>query len=180
MGKRHIDVRILPSSFYDRRTAIVARELLGKILRVRDNRVWRSGLILETEAYVRNDPANHAFQGPNKRNQSMFKGPGTVYVYKIHRAHCVNAVTRRGEAVLIRAVQPLENFIGAADGPGKLCRAMNITRIHDGMSFTGSSIQILDSPIARLHVSISTRVGVTKAKERLLRFFVNETVRVVS
>jgi DNA-3-methyladenine glycosylase len=175
MGKRHFDVRILPLRFYDRRTAIVARELLGKILRVKDNRVWRAGLILETEAYVRNDPANHAFQGLNKRNQSMFKGPGTVYVYKIHRVHCVNAVTRRGEAVLIRAIRPLENITGAADGPGKLCRAMNITRSrHDGRMLTGSEIQILDYPTDKLQISISKRVGVTKAKERMLRFFVKD------
>ncbi len=128
---------------------------------------------MEAEAYVRNDPANHAFHGPNKRNQSMFKGPGTVYVYKIHRVHCVNAVTRRGEAVLIRAIRPLENITVAADGPGKLCRAMSITRsVHDGMSFVGSRIQILDNSIDHLQVSISKRVGVTKAKERMLRFFV--------
>ena len=161
--------------FYDRRTTVVARELLGKILRVRDDRVWRSGVILETEAYVSNDPANHAFHGPNKRNQSMFKGAGTVYVYKIHSVHCVNVVTRRGEAVLIRAIRPLENITVTADGPGKLCRAMNVTHVHDGMSFTGSRIQTLDNPTAQLHVSISRRVGVTKAKERMLRFFVSET-----
>ena len=101
--------RALPASFYNRQTATVAKDLLGKVLRVRDNGAWRSGVIIETEAYVKNDPANHAFRGPNKRNQSMFKAPGTAYVYRIHQVCCVNAVTRPGEAVLIRAAQPLEN-----------------------------------------------------------------------
>src|SRR5713226_90896 len=100
---------VLPRRLYERNTAIVGRELLGKILRVRDGHVWRSGVIVEDEAYVDDDPASHAYQGPNRCNQSMFKEPGTVYVYRIHQVYCVNAVTRKGEAVLIRSLEPLEN-----------------------------------------------------------------------
>ncbi len=164
-------VKVLPASFYDRRTTTVAKELLGKVLRVRANRIWRSGVILETEAYVRNDPANHAFHGPKKRNESMFKGPGTAYVYSIHQVCCVNAVTRRGEAVLIRAIQPLENITLRTDGPGRLCRALNITTgIHDGKSLTGAHIQVIEGHKHPFAVSVSKRIGVTKGKNRLLRF----------
>jgi DNA-3-methyladenine glycosylase len=168
--------RILPVDFYDRDTARVARELLGKVLRAKDGRVWRSGMILESEAYVNNDPANHAFRGPNKRNQSMFKGPGTAYVYSIHRVHCVNAVTQKGEAVLIRSLRPFRNVTLPTKGPGRLCRALKITRDkHDGLSLTGNQIQILDHEThSSGKVSVSKRIGVTKGKEELLRFLLAE------
>ena len=168
-------LHVLPEAFYDRETAIVARELLGKALRVKDELVWRSGVIVETEAYVDNDQANHAFRGPNRRNQSMFKGPGTVYVYTMHGVHCVNAVTRLGEAVLIRAVQPLKNVTSSTAGPGRLCRALGITKSkHDGLSLTGAQIQIISYDARPRKVFVSRRVGLSKGKERLLRFFTED------
>jgi DNA-3-methyladenine glycosylase len=127
---------------------------------------------VETEAYVGNDPANHAYRGPNRRNQSMFKEPGTVYVYPIHRVHCVNVVTRRGEAVLIRALEALSNVAGSTSGPGRLCRALNITRRkHDGLSSTGPEIQIINHDCGPFEISVSKRIGISKAKEMPLRFF---------
>ena|SRR5437867_10822530 len=164
---------VLPRRFYARNTAVVGRELLGKVLRVRDDDVWRSGVIVEDEAYVDGDPANHAYMGPNRRNGSMFKGPGTVYVYKIHRVNCVNAVTREAEAVLIRSLQPLENASLPTNGPGRLCRALGITREkHDGLSLTGGEIQIVDHDFGGVEVGVSERIGITKARELALRFFV--------
>src|SRR6058998_469763 len=102
--------KVLPIKFYSRATLSVARDLLGKVLRVRDGRTWRSGYIVEDEAYLRDDPACHSYNGLTKRNQSMFKGPGTAYIYRIHQVHCINAVTRPGEAVLIRAIEPIQNI----------------------------------------------------------------------
>ena len=170
-----IVVQVLPLEFYDRRTTTVAKELLGKILRVRGDQRWRSGVILETEAYVRNDPANHAFHGATNRNRSMFKGPGTAYVYRIHQVYCVNAVTKSGEAVLVRSVRPLEKHSLPIDGPGRLCRALGITKSkHDGKSLTGRDIQIADSQIRSRKVSVSRRIGVTKGKNRLLRFLASD------
>ena len=166
--------QVLPASFYDRETAAVAKDLLCKVLRVRKGRIWRSGVITETEAYVKNDPANHAFHGPNMRNQSMFKGPGTAYVYSIHRVYCVNAVTRRGEAVLIRSIQPMKNIRLRSDGPGRLCRALMITRSkHDGESLLGPEIQMIHGNDRPFKVSASKRIGVTKGKDKMLRFTVS-------
>jgi len=87
---------------------------------------------VETEAYVRGDPANHAFRGPTPRNRSMFDAPGTLYVYRIHQVVCANLVARRGEAVLLRAGAPLPNAPGNASGPGRLCRYLGITIEDDG------------------------------------------------
>ena len=80
-------------------------------------------------------------------------------------------MTRKGEAVLIRAVQPLEKVTLRADGPGRLCRALRITRRkHDGCSLTGADIQILQGNSEPVEALVSRRIGITKAKNRLLRF----------
>jgi len=89
--------------FFARPAARLARELLGATLTVRFGPVRRSVRIVETEAYVRGDPASHAYRGPTERNRSMFSSPGTLYVYRIHQVVCANLVARRGEAVLVRA-----------------------------------------------------------------------------
>ena len=165
--------RLLPLTFYDRDTVAVATDLLGKVLRVRRRGGWKSGVIVEDEAYLRGDPANHAYRGRNRRNQSMFKGPGTLYVYSIHGVHCLNVVTRPGEAVLIRALEPLENISLPTNGPGKLCRALGITRdAHDGLTVAGPEIQIVDGGHRTFELGTSSRIGVTTAKGLPLRFFV--------
>ena len=169
--------KVLPAEFYSRDTLSVARDLLGKVLRVRDGRTWRSGYIVEDEAYLRNDPACHSYDGPTKRNQSMFKEPGTAYVYRIHQVYCINAVTRRGEAVLIRAVEPIQNIRSATNGPGRLCNALGITRDkHDGRSFVESKdLQIVrNGEFAEFELGVSTRVGISRAMDEPYRFYVED------
>jgi len=164
---------VLSRSFYDRDTVLVARELLGKLIVVeRDKR--RAARIVETEAYVTGDPANHAFRGQTKRNKSMFKDPGTLYVYAVHAQNCMNTVTKRGEAVLIRAAQPIEDVTGRTSGPGLLCRAMGITREDDGKSLLRCEISIVDDGYRPVSIASSPRVGVTRWKDRHLRFFIKD------
>jgi len=86
---------------------------------------------VETEAYLRDDPACHAFNGPTQRNMSMFGEPGTAYVYRIHQVFCVNAVTEKGEAVLIRA-----SLIGTQTEPKMLPPG----RIRQNLALTVSEI----------------------------------------
>src|SRR5260370_2826789 len=103
------------------------------------------GRIVETEAYIWNDPAAHAFVGKTKRNSVLFGPVGHAYVYFIYGMHyCVNAVTGqegKGEAVLIRALEPLqgisvmqkrphmEKLSLLCNGPAKLTEALAITRL---------------------------------------------------
>ena len=166
--------RTLPEAFYARDTVLVARELLGKVLRVRDGRLLRSGMIVEDEAYLKDDPANHAYRGPNRRNRSMFGSPGTAYVYTLHRVHCMNVVTQVAEAILIRAIQPLRNAAPPTDGPGKVSRALRITRErHDGVRVTGPDIEIRDEGLGPFDVATSPRIGVTRAQELPLRYYIS-------
>lgn len=164
---------VLPTAFYDRDTVAVARDLLGKVLRVQDGARWRAGRIVEVEAYVANDPANHAYRGQTRRNRSMFQGPGTLYVYAIHGVDCVNLVTRHGEAVLIRALEPMEGVEGATDGPGKLCRTLGVTRgVHDGLAATGPKVEVVDSDAPSFGIGVSERIGVSRARALPLRFYI--------
>lgn len=161
----------LGRSFFDRPTARVARELLGARLAVRDVGTVARVRLVETEAYVRADPANHAHGGSTRRNRSMFGPPGTLYVYRIHQVVCANLVTRRGEAVLLRAGEPETPGLANPSGPGRLCRALGITIADDGTDATRGSRFVLRAPSAPTGpVLRGPRVGIRRAAERPLRF----------
>jgi DNA-3-methyladenine glycosylase len=162
-------------AFFDRPTRSVARDLLGAELCVRGPEGNRTVRLVEVEAYLRNDPASHAYRGPTPRNRSMFGPPGTVYVYRIHQVVCVNLVTRPGEAVLLRAGEPLSDPTSNPSGPGRLCRVLGITMADDGTSVVGRSrisVKTPASAIRRGPVVRSPRVGISRATERRLRFSV--------
>ncbi len=101
----------LSRSFYLQPTLQVAQELLGKYFIRRIGKNLLIGKIVEVEAYRSNDPASHSFRGKTNRNSVMFYEGGHLYVYFTYGMHfCANIVTGKegiGEAVLIRAVEPL-------------------------------------------------------------------------
>jgi DNA-3-methyladenine glycosylase len=180
----------LPRSFYDRPTKIVARELLGKALIRQVAGEWLGGRIVETEAYLpENDLACHASRGITASNASMFASPGTLYVYPIHAKHCLNVVTEakgRGGAVLIRALEPIwgidamKAIRGYDDprrltrGPGMLCQALQIDRRCDGIHLTDHQEIVIAvcRPQGCLEVIATPRIGISKAKNAMLRYVV--------
>src|SRR5947209_12159155 len=106
---------ILPQTFYAQETVRVAKHLLGCYLVHLEGEATTLGRIVETEAYLVNDPASHAFIGQTPRNSVMFGPVGHAYVYFIYGMHsCVNTVTGQvgtGEADLIRALVPMEGNV---------------------------------------------------------------------
>lgn len=185
---------MLPVSFFARPVETVAQELLGTVMVSAVRGTVTAGRIVETEAYLgRDDPASHGYQlRRNARNQSLYRPPGTWYVYLSYGMHwCANLVCQVdgiGAAILVRALEPLEGLErmrkrrgGVADrllasGPGKLCQALAITRSLDGALMPKSAVSVLSGGLrADERVQVTPRVGITKASDWLLRFTVAES-----
>jgi DNA-3-methyladenine glycosylase len=160
--------RILPRIYFNRPTLTVARSLIGKYLvRAIDGRIF-AGKIVEVEAYVGpEDKACHASKGRTQRTDVMFGPGGVAYVYLIYGMyHCLNVVTEREEfpsAVLIRSVEIDGELI---DGPGRLCRALQIDRRLNRVDLTtGESIWFEDRGVLvkKADVRAHPRIGVDYA-----------------
>ncbi len=159
---------ILPVTFYERPTLLVARSLLGRYL-VRETATGRrAGRIIEVEAYVGpEDRACHASKGRTKRTDVMFGPPGRAYVYLVYGMyHCLNVVTERLDypaAVLVRAV---EHESGLVDGPGRVCRFFEIDldlNRHDLTRGQGLWIEDRGERVLRAQIATSPRIGVDYA-----------------
>jgi DNA-3-methyladenine glycosylase len=173
-----IQRRVLPRIYFNRPTLTVARSLIGKYLvRVIDGRIL-AGKIVEVEAYVGSqDRACHAAKGRTQRTEVMFGPAGVAYVYLIYGMyHCLNVVTERAEfpsAVLIRAIELNGKLI---DGPGRLCRALEIDRRLNRVDLTiGASLWFEDrgGVVGRGTVGAYPRIGVDYAgtwAKKLWRF----------
>lgn len=171
----------LPRAFYDRDTVEVAHALLGKYLVHVCAGVPRVGRIVEVEAYLGpHDLAAHSARGLTPRTRVMFGPPGHAYVYLIYGMHhCVNVVTQAeglASAVLLRAVEPVANIEGRTQGPGLLCRAMEIDRRLNGHDLLSDDFHVATAPgAARFAIVKRPRIGVDYAgiwAKRLLRFYV--------
>lgn len=186
----------LTKDFYQQDTITVARKLLGAYLVHESEWGITSGRIVETEAYLWGDPACHAYRRQTKRNATMFGPPGHAYVYQIYGLHhCINVVTAPvgvGEAVLIRALQPIDGIElmqrrrGMAEikklcnGPGKLVQAMGITRAMDGISLLTSACYIISPATFPEHqqpfdIVTTTRIGITQGTDLPYRYYIAQS-----
>lgn len=186
-------MELLTQDFYNRDTVAVARDLLGKqLVRVLADGTRLVCRITETEAYVgRMDKACHAYNYKRTpRTETLFAPPGTAYIYLIYGMyHCLNFVTEPEEepcAVLIRGGQAAanediiakkrfgcnlselnasqrKNFL---NGPGKLCRGLDLTRAQNGLDLTdpGSDLYVCAGPAPRA-IRVGKRIGIDYAQE---------------
>jgi len=189
----------LPRSFYEPTARLVAPQLLGHFLFRNTAQGSGGGAIVETEAYLADDPASHGFAGQTERNRSMYGPPGRAYVYFIYGNHfCVNAVCRPSgcaEAILIRAIEAtwgeawmrqnrkVSDPRQLTNGPAKLCAALHIDRKLDGADLCDvhSPLYIATNPDRETFLTergamiTSTRVGISRAADRPLRFYLKQS-----
>jgi DNA-3-methyladenine glycosylase len=142
------------------------------------NDVFRARIV-ETEAYVGpHDLAAHSSKGRTKRTEVMFGPAGHAYVFFIYGTYemfnIVAAEVDDAQAVLIRAAEPLDGWEADLSGPGKLARAMRITRADNGRDLTGDLLHLLPRRRGPTRIERSPRIGVDYAgiwKDEPLRFF---------
>ena len=187
----------LPIEFYDRKDVVqIAVDLLGKILITKFDGITTSGKIVETEAYIGlTDKASHSFGGKRTvRNEYMYAAPGIAYVYICYGMHHLfNVVTNKKnipDAVLIRAVEPLEGIetmlkrtgkikldYTLTKGPGNMGKALGLSKTHSGANLLSDKIFICNDNICltKHEIGESKRIGVESAGAAALypyRFFI--------
>jgi DNA-3-methyladenine glycosylase len=176
---------VLQRGFYERDPALVARELLGKLLILES----QGGVVVETEAYYGlEDPASRAYRGMKDYNRLMWGEPGRVFIYNVHRYWMLNIVAHEDGgvgAVLIRALEPTHGvavMMGnrpvrdarqLTSGPGKLTVALDIDRRLMGADVTrpDSDIRVLEHGRG-FDIGTSNRIGVRVDLDEELRFYV--------
>lgn len=182
-----------PRAFFLAPSPVLARRLLGCVLTSDAPGGLCSGIIVETEAYTREDPASHSRMGPTARNRPMFEGGGLAYVYFVYGMHCCFNVTAGGpgdgEAVLVRAVEPLDGLDAMmqrrgtrevrllASGPGRLCSAMGIGLGISGTDLSSGPVRVLarTPELSPRSIASSPRIGVRAAADRPWRFYVRDS-----
>jgi DNA-3-methyladenine glycosylase len=164
--------------------------LLGKhLVRVKGEHSM-VGRIVEVEAYRgSDDPASHAFHGRTLRNAAMFGEPGHAYIYFTYGNHyCLNITTQRfgtPGAVLIRAIEPMRGMDvmkrlrphvsdqDLTNGPGKLTKALGIDGSLNQTDMTiHGALFVEDSEQRAFKIKKSTRIGISRGKSRLWRFYI--------
>ena len=185
--------------FYMRDAVTVGKDILGKIIvkKTADGRIM-SGRITEVEAYMgTTDKASHSYGGRRtKRTEVMYKEGGYSYVFLIYGMYeCFNVTAGREgdpQAVLIRGVEPLENKNlmwekrkvkkekDISNGPGKLTKALGITREDNGADLTeGENLWLEDDGYKVKDIIETTRIGIDYAEEDVLkpwRFYIKDSI----
>jgi DNA-3-methyladenine glycosylase len=169
-------------------TTALARYLIGKVIVRKLGAGLLAARIVETEAYLRDDAACHAFRGMTERNRALFLERGHAYVYLCYgTSFMLNVASQNagiGEGVLLRAAEPLSGAQqmrrsrahvreqDLARGPGRLAAALRIDRRFDGVDLCRDATLWLGSDgYAARELKASVRIGITKAADLKLRFY---------
>ncbi|MTD42330.1 DNA-3-methyladenine glycosylase [Erwinia sp. CPCC 100877] len=146
--------------FNTKSTEEIAQFLLGMYLEHETEAGTLAGYIVDAEAYLGpEDEAAHSFGLRNTpRLKAMYDEPGTIYLYTMHTHLILNMVTQekgRPQGVMIRALEPVKGIARMAEnrkgrsgfelsnGPGKLVRALGITKELYGQSIFNSTLRIV-------------------------------------
>jgi DNA-3-methyladenine glycosylase len=188
---KHHGYDVLARARLPRDTVELARHLIGKIVARETPDGVLSGRIVETEAYPVGDAAGHAYRGETPRTHALFLSRGHAYVYLAYgMSYMLNVSSEAagvGAGVLIRALEPLsgivimqrnrhaQNLRDLARGPGRLAAAFAIDRRLDGIDLCRvGPLWLARDLCGTLEVAASTRIGLSQATRRLLRFYARD------
>ena len=183
-------MQTLQREFYNRKTDLVARELLGKILVRRLGDELLGGIIVETEAYFGgNDPASRAFHGMKEYNRVMFEEPGRLFIYNVHKYWMLNVIAHSDGVggILIRAIEPtmsieamrknrpVKQLRDLTSGPGKLTIALGVDKSLNGVNVTSTSspVYLLENSY-EFDMDTSHRIGVTRDLPEHYRYYIKD------
>ena len=195
---------ILNKEFYKQGALTLAKELLGKVIvRTVDDMTLRAKIV-ETEAYIGEiDKASHAYNGRRtERTEPLFREGGIAYIYFIYgKYYCFNVISGledKGEGVLIRALEPLNEFDyiskkrfnqsyeelseakkkAITNGPSKLCLAFSIDKSENYKKlYEKGDFYIEDSKDEKISIVETTRIGIDYAEEAInfpWRFYIED------
>ncbi|MBD3204775.1 DNA-3-methyladenine glycosylase [Candidatus Bathyarchaeota archaeon] len=187
--KEYEEQTILNQNFYSRDTALVAEELLGKLLIRRLGEKEVGGFIVETEAYYgEKDPASRAYNGKKNYNEVMYGASGHLFIYNVHQYWMLNFIAHKPGGiggVLIRAIEPtigldvmkknrpVSDIVNLTSGPGKLTLALDVDKSLNGIPGTEKdNLIVVKNNEMEFEVGRSHRIGVTRDLNRELRFYV--------
>jgi DNA-3-methyladenine glycosylase len=193
---------MLKKNFFNRDAQIVAKNLLGKVLRAKYRNVWLSARITETEAYYLNDKASHASLGFTEKRKALFMVPGTIYMYYARGSDSVNVSCRgEGNAVLIKSAVPfvdkktpktmittmqrlnpvkgtnkIRKFDKLCAGQTLLCQSLNLkVKDWDQKQFDRDKFYIEDIGYKPIKVTQAIRLGIPKGRDEHLEYrFIDE------
>ena len=176
----------MDNDFFDKPTTQLAQDLIGCELIHETDEGTAAGRIVETEAYLHDDPAAHTYNGQTPRNKAMFGKPGHAYIYVSYGIHhCMNVSANKpgvGEGILIRALEPTrgkdlmkrrratDQETNLCSGPGKLTQALGITKQQYGqdLSDPASPLRLREGQAGEIETD--TRIGISKAQDKKLRY----------
>lgn len=189
---------MVPITFFNRDALVVARALLGKVLRVKYKNVWLAAIITATEAYYKCEKASHSSLGFTPKRRALFMPPGTIYMYHSHGGDSLNVSARgAGNAVLIKEAFPfIEDAADAAQmlalmrqlnpqrnsqlprpidrlcaGQALLCKSLGLRRTQwDQHQFVRDQFYIDDVGYVPKKVMSTTRLGIPKGRDEHLPY----------
>lgn len=169
-----------------------ARDLLGAKLTFHSPKGLVSGYVVETEAYLGvEDQAAHSYGGKcTPKMAVMYQPAGTIYVYIMHTHHMLNIITQKAgepQGILIRGLEPVDGIeimegnrgvtgFELTNGPGKLTKALGITKELKGQTIENSALSISkEAGKIPKKIMVSPRIGIPnkgKWTEAPLRYYV--------
>lgn len=188
--------RALADSFFDRDARLLARELLGKVIRHRHGELWLSARIIETEAYYLAEKGSHASLGYTHKRRALFMDGGHIYMYYARGGDSLNfSAQGPGNAVLIKSAYPwLDQHSGPdslaqmqannPDAQGRartaeklcagqtlLCKALGLRVPHwDGQRFDPQRLFVEDVGLRPAQIVQCPRLGIPSGRDEQLPY----------